>query len=469
MNSSTSQRQLFTPLREFRAFDYCAFGKLHTRDASNTPFITWPDGSPCTLANLYMLDLLDRPGRRGIGLSRRGQKGGSMGDYASKISHLIRYCYDSKRDFIQINDNFFSAFISHLRKDGAPSLPKRTERTVIFIGKVCLNFLIFVGRFYNDNNFVSRQGSIRATEETHTLISRSGKIVVRKYLHHHSFSSGGEIRKRNPITNSAVHRLRKAIDETNTSRHIQSRRHVLLSLLEHTGARRGEIGSIRTDDIRRAYNMSQPMLRLETWKSPETSERYIPVSKMVLNDVIKYIDFHRRKSVKKLATDHGYLFVSECTGKKMAPESITNEVGTLRKLANISEKASPHMFRHAFITNLFALLIDRHKLSNSDEFNRHLLDTPHFVAEIMQWTGHLDPLSVQRYINLAFAKTSNLSETISSVHLIRILEIYDEKSHDLLSRLQGGLSIDEYVASFEELLNLRNYDLKTTRWQSTVE
>lgn len=408
-----------------------------------------------------MLELLNRPGRTGLGLSRRGQKGGSIGEYASKISHLIKFCYKSQRDLYQINDGIFSAFISSLRTSTDRCNNKRSENTVTAIGKACLNFLEFIGRLYGDENFVAPQGAIRVSEEMHVTTTRAGKRVARKYLHHHTFSMGGEIRIRDPISDFAIEMLRHAIDESQSSRLVQSRRHTLLSLLKHTGARRGEIGNIRVLDIHRANKMAEPMLKLETWKSNANSERYIPISKMILNEIIKYIELHRRKAVKTLRIDHGFLFVSERTGKKMAAESLTNEVAVLRRASGINEKACPHMFRHAFVTNLFCLLIERHKLNTPDDFNRHLLDTPHFIAEVMLWTGHLDPASVQRYINLAFAKTSNLIETISSTHLIRTVEIYDMKSQELLKELRNnGISAERYIDELEQLIILRDIDLK---------
>ncbi|MGE6323152.1 hypothetical protein ACQKEF_23270 [Pseudomonas oryzihabitans] len=114
MKNAPPSKQIFCLLQDFQAFSYYAFNRIHSREASNIPFISWPDGTPCPLANLFMLELLNRPGRTGLGLSRRGQKGGSIGEYASKISHLIKFCYKSQRDLYQINDGIFSAFISSL-------------------------------------------------------------------------------------------------------------------------------------------------------------------------------------------------------------------------------------------------------------------------------------------------------------------------------------------------------------------
>jgi len=59
----------------------------------------------------------------------------------------------------------------------------------------------------------------------------------------------------------------------------------MLLLLEHTGARRGEISRILVKDILNALEMDEPMLRLETWKQGVSSQRFIPVHKMVLSDI----------------------------------------------------------------------------------------------------------------------------------------------------------------------------------------
>lgn len=454
------RQQLFKPLKELKLFSYHAHGNTITKDGSGLPFCCWPDGTPNNVANLYMLALRDRPGRGGNGLSRHGGKGGSIGEYASKISPLIRYCFRYRTDFIALTDQQFSDFIAELRQERSindPTISKRTETTLLAIGRICLDFLQFVGRLHGEDTFVSDNGSIRATMKTFTIITRSGRTIKRSYLHHHSLHvSGRRYRTRDPIPSEHIMLLRDSANKIHPSRHLQLRRNLMISLLEHTGARRSEVIEITVSDIRNAMKMSIPMLRLRTLKRGTYSERFIPISRVILNEAKKYIEFARRKSLHNINNkDHDRLFVQEKTGKPLGAGSITNEMILLRSHAGIEEKACAHMFRHAFITNLFVLLIKRHKFEQRDDFRNALLNSKKFLYDVMMWTGHKDPLSVERYIHLAFAKLDGYEEIVSSAHIIRTNRIYDQAEELLLNALKNGMPIEEYAHELEKLKELR--------------
>ncbi len=358
--STPSIKQLFRPVSDLKLFDHHALGSLVTKDGSNMPFIVWPDGRPCLLANLYMLALRDRPGRGGqSGLSRRGSKGGTMGDYAAKISQLIRYCFHHDIDLIELTDNGFSSFISSIRTEALrpdSTHKRKSETTVLNVGRICLDFLSHVGHFYGDNTFVSPTGRIRTTHKTATIKTRSGKVIKRDFVHHHSLSlSGGRPRTRDPITAQNIDRLREAINSLGKTRHLQMRRHVMISLLEHTGARRSEIANILVSDVLAALTMEFPMLRLETLKRGVGVERTIPITKMLLNELKKYIDFPRKKLISKFrkSNDHGFLFVSDQNGSRLNADSITNEVSVLKNHAGIKDANLcthvPSRFHNQFI------------------------------------------------------------------------------------------------------------------------
>jgi len=239
----------------------------------------------------------------------------------------------------------------------------------------------------------------------------------------------------------------------------------MLLLLEHTGARRGEISRIRVEDILNAFHSDEPMLRLETWKQGASSERMIPIHKMILKDVNTFIDMQRRKIAKKFKTgkNDGFLFIGETTGEGLSPDTITSEITALKTAAGIKEKISPHMFRHAFITKKFVRMIKEHEMTNSDQFRRALLDLKGFIAEVMMWTGHKSPESVERYIHLAFKEITGYSATVTSVHLTSAMELFDRKQEQLVKRLKTDLTVEEYEAELLELKRLRDEDFEIAR------
>ncbi|WP_249384221.1 tyrosine-type recombinase/integrase [Pseudomonas fluorescens] len=469
MMKKETSHQLYSLIDELTLFSHMALGRTETNTFNNIPFMTWPDGSPCIPANLYILSLLERAGRGGNrGLSTRGSKGGSLGEYASKIGQLIRYCYYKNIDLMHLTDSTFTTFIGSLRDEKSPIYPtskKKSEPTILAIGRICLTFLEFVGRLNGNPEFVAKGGTIRVTHETYTITSRNGRSVKRTYIHHHSLSLGGRTRSVFPITDANIKKLTDAVDTLPSSRFVKIRRKVMLLLLELTGARRGEISRIRVEDILNAFHSDEPMLRLETWKQGASSERMIPIHKMILKDVNTFIDMQRRKVAKKFKTgkNDGFLFIGETTGEGLSPDTITSEITALKTAAGIKERISPHMFRHAFITKKFVRMIKEHEMTNSDQFRRALLDVKGFIAEVMMWTGHKSPESVERYIHLAFKEITGYSATVTSVHLTSAMELFDRKQRQLVERLKTDLTVEEYEAELLELQRLRDEDFEIAR------
>jgi len=186
---------------------------------------------------------------------------------------------------------------------------------------------------------------------------------------------------------------------------------------------------------------------------------------MILQQIKTYIDIHRRKVAKKFKAikDDGFLFIGETTGRGISPDTITSEISTLKAEAGIKEKISPHMFRHAFITKRFVMLIKEHEIQNSDQFRQALLDVQGFIAEVMMWTGHKSAESVEHYIHMAFKEIAGYAKTVSSVLLTTAMELFDRKQRELLSRLKVDLTIEEYEAELTELQRLRDEDFEIAR------
>ncbi|MCY1367945.1 Tyrosine recombinase XerC [compost metagenome] len=212
--------------------------------------------------------------------------------------------------------------------------------------------------------------------------------------------------------------------------------------------------------------MEHPLLRLTTLKREEGAERYVPVFATALKKLRQYIDVERRKVMRQVykgGKDHGYFFVSSTTGNPLTSPVVSNEINHLRKVAGIKSQLCPHMFRHAFITNLFILFIQRHQLSNEDDFRRALLDSRTFVAEITSWTGQLEPKSVEYYINLAFRDLARYSETVSSVHLVMAMDKYFSEENELLAMLEEGMPVAEYRQHLKALQAMAHKDFEIAR------
>lgn len=211
--------------------------------------------------------------------------------------------------------------------------------------------------------------------------------------------------------------------------------------------------------------LPEPKLALMTAKQPGGRELYrlVPIARHDLTFLIEFIEKNRRRIVRNtcgLENDDGYVLISETTGHKLRPNTITQEIATLAKAAGILERSSPHLFRHAFITKLFVALIEQHSFENVDDFRRALLDTEGIKAEIQQWTGHRNVNSLDTYIHMAFATLTNFKKTLSAVNVGRVIESFKGSVAQVRNELGAGMSSADAVQLLYKLAEAVVIDLE---------
>lgn len=439
--------------------------RVITTEAGNIPMISWPDGSWCLQANVYMLDLYYR------GLSRKN-RGGTLLTYAANISHLLRYIFNNKFDLANLTDNQFSFFIKTLqaeKRDHQPSVSVRDSNSVIAIGRNCLDFLATVGRLYQNENFISPRGQIRAEQKEFSLKQDSGRRsqgkLIRKYWHHRAFPSPSPKNKRLPISTVNVEKLRQIIQTESKSTFQRKRRYVMLKLLEITGGRRSEVSALTCNSVYQASKTN--MLEILTAKRSGGKEefRFIPIASHDVAFLIEFIEKNRRSIIRSTCgnkNDDGYLLISQTHGLGLRANTITQEIATLSKAAGIKEKSCPHMFRHRFITKLFVALIEQHKFENTDSFRRALLDTERIKQIVQQWTGHSNLDSLNIYINLAFDEVANFKDTYNIVNTKRVVQSFKGTLNQIQTELKNGGSLIEISDRLNKLVGEFKEDLDRT-------
>jgi integrase len=437
--------------------------RVITREASEIPMIKWPDGMWCFPANVYMLSLFQR------GLSRKN-RGGTLLSYATNISHFLRYVFHNKIELANLTDNQFSLFIKMLQGERRPSLPEvyaRDANAVIAIGRNCLDFLACIGSLYQDENFIGPIGQIRAEQKEFEIKlegGRNGKRkLIRKYWHHRAFPTPDPKNKRLPISTDNLEKIRKIIQVASGTLYQRKRRYVMLKLLEITGGRRSEVAALTCESVLAALKMSEPMLKLMTAKKKGGEDyRYIPIANHDLAFLHEFIEINRRRIVRATCgheNDDGYLLISERSGKKLRPNTITQEIATLSKAAGILEKSCPHMFRHRFITKLFVALIEQHEFENVDSFRRALLDTEAIKQKVQQWTGHNNLKSLDEYINLAFEEITSFKTTYNIVRTKRVIDSFKGTLKQLQAELRSGCSPSDISDRLDKLISAFDDDL----------
>jgi|APLak6261663543_1056040.scaffolds.fasta_scaffold01299_4 integrase len=456
------KKQLFTIIPKMQLVDYFNVnnGSLIMREADAMPFISLPDGVPCLIANAYMLHLYERK------LSRRSH-GGTLRQYAANISHLIRYCYYNQIDFIHMDNNRFTHFVNGLRTESDhryPELRIRDSNTLINIGRCCLDFMAFVGRFNGKDDFVeSAIGGVKKSTTINFETSEEG-YIVKEYWYHSSFDTPDPKRKRSPIAKATVEELYNAIPTLSSSKVLIRRRVSMIHLLDMTGARIGEIALLKVKDIEIAIKQKNPQLKLVTLKKRKEHIRYVPVLKQDLAVLKTYMRVYRTQIIRRnggIKNDHGFFFISGNNGKPISSRYMSNEIGLLRKAAGITTQACAQMFRHRFITKLFVNLLKQYNYENKDEFRRALLaDTNILKNQVQQYTGHTVLKSLDHYIDLAFKELTNFDKVVNSVALQMAFDSFDDCVKVLQKELEEGMAISQFIEKYEELVALRSEDIE---------
>lgn len=458
--------QLFTPIPELRLYDYMTDGEFHTISGNMMPFMCWPDGSPCLQANAYMIKLRMHSGRGGNGPSRQGTKGGSFGQYAGQISHLIRFCYYNKINFIALSDDDFCNFIDVLRQErklDKPKQLKRNERTITGIGRRCLNFLAHVAEMNGIHNFVGVNGTISIVM-VDSIYYRNGKALKRSSVHHRSFRTPSAKKTRKPIGEATIAKLRDAIDATSSSDFLSTRRHLMISLFEEMGTRRAETQPLMVADIIAASKVRKPTLTINTLKRGGLGiTRDLELSPPLIDELIDYIRGPRRAIMKKFkdAPDHGYLFVTERGGRPLGIDSITTEFWKIRRAAGVDEQACAHLFRHLFCTNIVAELIAATQALSPDSFRQTLMTNKMLAERAMTKSGHATLESLLDYVDSAFKQKSKYQQIIQNAEAARTYENYEKRRKRLRDDFKKGkLTKDQYIELDEKLDAAMDRDFK---------
>lgn len=403
--------------------------------AGLVPALYWPDGRWCYPANLYMADLVRRS------LSRRN-RGGTLHTYATQLSHLIRFCYRNDTDFIDLTDNQFKLFVRGLSSKDS----NREINSVRAICNVCLEFLAYTGEVYGVPTFVSPDGAIKAARVKRTVYMGNGKPRSVLTWEHVALPHPSPPKERLPISSESIVALRKAAVKSSPNAFIKMRRLVLLLLLEVTGGRRGEVAELTIDAVRSAKQMDNPLMELVTLKKRGTtpSKRLIPISRHDIDYLDNYLQLYRNPHVRRIfgnIVGDGKVLVSDTSGTGLQPNTITQEVWTLRLHSGLSVPVCAHMFRHRFCTKVLISLIEEHKERNADEFRQRLISNNDLMTKLTQWTGQSSIESLQRYIHLAFEEFAHTKQVVNSTIVRQKLDSFKAR---LLER--GLLAEDPLLA-----------------------
>jgi integrase len=457
--------QLFSILRsDFQLPEATdAKGNILYSAAGNLPTLCWPDGRWCFEANAFLLAQNEKR------LSLRNG-GGTLKEYAGNISHLLRFASDNGVRLEELSDSHFTLFVKSLmgeRRRREPGVARRNSNSTIAICRLNLEFLDWLGRWRGEADFIGPEGRIRA--ERRQTTARKNDTKVRKGLqwHHRSFPTPDPYGKRRPITRKAMNQLGDIVASVSSSMFLRRRRYVMLKLFEITGGRRSEVSKIRVADVLAAAEMRYPMLRLICAKRRGGKEalRTVPVSRQDVLGLKEFVETARKQLLRSLrvATDSGYLLISETSGEGLRPNTLTQEISLLRKAAGFSEQACAHMFRHRFATKMFVALAEHHRVRNKDEFRQLFMSSEKLKNQVAEWLGQLSIESLDTYLDYAFEEVSGFKEVVDVVLTRAALDSFSTSLTHLRAELVAGAPptsiIDKLLAMTGALVE--EIDLRT--------
>jgi site-specific recombinase XerC len=440
---------------DFRVFSHLAGdGALESRAASHLPVVSWPNRRPCIEANLFINRLLDR------GYSVKGG-GGTLSTYATYLSHLLRYCFLSNKLACEITDaDFRFAFVQLSTYDSKKGKSRNNRTSSVKVAAVWLDFLTLVGTFYRLDDFISQTkenfdagvGTIKAYKKQYTVKLPNGKIRTEERWYHPIFpNSRGEEQERMPLSEADVAKLRESADDAATPHFLRQRRLTMLELFETLGFRRLEAVLLRARDIEDALEQNDkaetsgdnafvPSITFRSVKKRGNLiyQRKVPVNRITLAFLRSFNNLRKRHldDLGIVDTPDSAFLVSYTTGKRLRANTITQEFRVLAGKAGIFGPCCPHMMRHRFITQAFIRLIENHQLTNFDEFKRLLLDSSRFKRQVMEYSGHANEESLDRYIHLAFDQVASFKKVLDRTELENALDAM-ERSKDRLRAAQA--------------------------------
>lgn len=403
----------------------------------------WPSGDPCHLVEMFLQDKAQT-------LSTNPLDGGTVGLYASQLSHLARFCYQQKIEFIDLTHFDIEKMINDLilEKDKT-GRQKRNNNTAKAITSTVVAFLSWVQENIFTNraiigidtpdkkhqiklatkNFTTANGHIvnktvfvSALPKSTTTAKQPMPTIIRERI----WSALIELKEKQTLSK----KLRGPFTEQEQRDHLKymhARRELQLILLESTGLRPQELVLIQcTENLER---LRKSQLSIPTLKTPGASHRVIPIDRQVSMKIETFLFVHREKLLARLeragltepsATPPDILYLSSETGTAVLPDAAYQEFRRLCVAAKIDQKSCQSMFRHRFITNMVKLHLVSF-IENNPHKNKHMMtesDYRTILQKVASFTGHKSADSLLHYIDLAWEEL----DAFSSIYDLKKLQ-----------------------------------------------
>lgn len=379
----------------------------------------WPDGRPCTHAELYLLD-------RSLRLTLREVDGGSLKVYAGHISHLVRYCWRIKKQFWELSTDDFHGFAETLRTEEDARNPAHPRRNGTTVRKALNTAIEFLDWLQTEIFFDKRIIGVRGEDPNIVLVKRKGKLVypfqppiatpdpkrpMPRLVRNRLWEAIACLADPNSVNPSLAAQFSDRTDLLAHLDYLRHRRELTLLLLEATGARPGELAKMSANANENCVEtgvLQIPTLkRRKKWRDPT---RYVPIERGVAIAVELFIHKYRKALLRRMRSSQpavqpdDALLLSAKDGAPINVRAITKDYQRIVEAAGIKQSACMSMFRHRFITNMVVLHLLEFVRKRPGISREIVTDSDYLtiLAKIKPLTGHGQASSLLHYVDWAW-------------------------------------------------------------------
>lgn len=408
--------------------------------------VCWPDRSPCLHVEWFLAEITPY-------VSVRRSDGSTLKVMASDLSHLVRFCWSKQVGFEDLTDVEFYAFIESLVYEGFGrsvflARNRNTARRIVQHSTIFLQWL--------QENVVLNRTIIGPREQSPQISAKivnnaKGASYVSCRLEHPRLPRKDPPGLKTPIAGPIITRLWDAVgtvclpdafsprykarfrsdaEFVAEIEYLRSRRELLLTLLESTGCRPGELALMDVRNNANCSTKSQLVLTTLKRRTNRRVTRLIPVDLGTAIAVESFISGARKQLLLRLKQrgvipqPQGSVFLCARKGTPLPEGSMAREFSRLVATAGISQRTCMSMFRHRFITNMVALHL-RAFSRDHQEKQRALFTESDYLSilkKVAQITGHAKETSLLSYIDLAWGALGLFEASEAELRLIQNTE-----------------------------------------------
>lgn len=444
--------------------------------------VLWPDGTPCSLVELYLISRFQR------GATVR-EDGGTLRATVSKLSHLIRHCWQINRDFWELEDEDIYQLVVSLMEEMKPTAPlvrARDNNTVRAIIAAVVEFLIWLqSEILCDTKLIGLGHDFRIKlVERRSLDSRRNKHHIQ--LLYQRLPPRETKEPKRPMDRERRNALWQAVgklaevglvlpawakigtESAMLADYLKARRELLLELLEATGARPGELSRLSVANNEDCFKTGE--LVLVTLKRRRYIERKIKLQPGVAMRLTVFLKKHRTALLKAIratgiepeSKDRVLLGVA---GRPISERSMVSEFCRISQTAGLAEYQScMSMFRHRFITKQVAIHLGIY-LSDSNKTKEMMTDSDYrtILKKVATTTGHGSETSLLHYLDLAWDELGVTACVSKAVAISASIEAAETQVISLITALENGdrRSEGSFARTAAEVLSQLHQEIKS--------